>query len=120
MAFKTRKEVEEYLGQRAARDSAFRKELIADPRAVIERETGIALSDGVKVEIVQEAPDHLYLVVPPMRSGELVEQDLEAVAGGVDAQISPPGSWGKLKNDPAAALQDPVLNPQLNKQSGGF
>ena len=73
------------LVERAGQDPAFRQELIADPKAVIQREYGITVPAGVNVRVVEETPTTGYLVLPaaPARVGQqLSDQELEAVAGG--------------------------------------
>lgn len=55
---------------------SFRQELFADPKTAISRETGITLPAHLKVSVVEETPDHAYLVLParPHR----LHQDLDA------------------------------------------
>ena len=75
-------ELEAKLRRRAATDSAFRQELLTDPRAAIERELGVSFPAGITIKAVEETPDTMYIVVPPMVSGELSDADLDIVAGG--------------------------------------
>ena len=80
-----RNEMQAQLVERASRDPAFRQELLANPKAVITREYGLAIPASVEVRVVEETPTMGYLVLPPVptRAGqELSDQDLEAVAGG--------------------------------------
>ena len=65
-----RREVEAFLIARALRDDEFRQMLIADPKAALEAEMSrlridIKLPRNLKVEVLQETPDTLYLVLPP-------------------------------------------------------
>ncbi len=82
----SRKELEQQMIQRAQEDPAFRSSLLSDPKAVIEKELGTSLPDGVKVQVMEETSDAFYLVLPPSSStgadGELSDQELESVAGG--------------------------------------
>jgi hypothetical protein len=77
---------------RALADPDFRATLEADPTGVLTA-NGIAVPDGVRVEIVAKAPADppagpdagvIYLVVAP-DAGELSLDELGAVAGGVEA-----------------------------------
>jgi hypothetical protein len=88
----SRRDVEEYLVSRATKDETFLAELRADPKAVVERELAnllpgfVQLPSSMEIEIVEETPTKLYLVLPPRpmpEDGELSDSQLEAVAGGV-------------------------------------
>lgn|SRR6476646_5043562 len=52
------------LVQRARRDDAFRAELMRDPRTVVERELGLSLPRRLRIQVVEEQPDSLLLVLP--------------------------------------------------------
>ncbi|HEX5848686.1 MAG TPA: NHLP leader peptide family RiPP precursor [Rubrobacter sp.] len=81
-----RQETERRLIQRSLEDDVFRQQLLTDPRAIIERELGTRLPEGVRVEAVEETQDTIYLVLPsaspPGEGAELSDRELEAVAGG--------------------------------------
>ena len=81
-----RAEMEQRLVQRSLEDDVFRQQLLADPRAIIERELRTQLPEEVTVVAVEESADTIYLVLPsssPLGGGsELSDQELEAVAGG--------------------------------------
>ena len=89
-ALQNRSEFENKLVVRAYEDEAFRQELLADPKSVYEREMGISIPDSFSIEIVEEKPNTIYMVLPQkteaaQAEGELSDEALEAVAGG--------GSW---------------------------
>lgn len=72
---------------RAANDEALRQEMMADPRGVILRETGLVIPEETNVSVLQQTPDHAYFVLPrPSQTDstdrELSEAELEQVAGG--------------------------------------
>jgi hypothetical protein len=80
-----RHEVEAALIERATKDEAFRRALIADPTGTLEREIGAKAPEGFSLTVVEETPEHRYLVLPPAprgEGGELSDAELESVAGG--------------------------------------
>lgn len=69
----------------AAKDSAFRKRLVADPQATLKKEFGLELPPGVKLQVHEEGDDVRHLVLPkaPSKQIELSDDQLEAAAGGL-------------------------------------
>ena len=98
-----RAEMERRLIERSLQDDVFRQQLLADPRAIIERETGTQLPEDLRVVAVEETADTIYLVLPSTspvgEGGELADQELEAVAGG-DAGSTSTASLCNLSCDP--------------------
>ena len=89
-----RAEMERRLIQRSLQDEDFRQQLLADPRAIVERELGTQLPEGVRVVAVEESADTIYLVLPsasPLggEGGELSDRQLESVSG---------AGWGNTGN----------------------
>jgi hypothetical protein len=82
-----RAEVERKLIERSLEDEAFRQKLLADPKAAIEQELGSRLPESIEVRAVEETPEIIYLVLPSrsadVRGGELSDQELDAVSGGL-------------------------------------
>jgi hypothetical protein len=69
---------------------------LANPKAVIQREFGLAVPASVEIRVVEETPTSAYLVLPaaPVGAGqELSEQELEAVAGGGCLPGNCVGTW---------------------------
>jgi Nitrile hydratase, alpha chain len=87
-----RQEMERRIIQRSIEDEAFRRRLVEDPKAAVEQELGTRLPEEVQVRAVEETADTIYLVLPSASpgggGGELSDQELEAVAGGWDAQTA--------------------------------
>lgn len=83
-----RKDAEERLVTRASSDEDFRARLIADPHAAIADELGEPLPGGLEVEVVEEVPGKLMLVLPAA-SDALSDEELDAVAGGYDKNHIP-------------------------------
>jgi Nitrile hydratase, alpha chain len=82
-----RAEMERRIVQRSIEDDAFRQRLIEDPKGALEQELGARLPKELRVMVVEETQDTIYLVLPstPMagaEGGDLSDQQLESVAGG--------------------------------------
>jgi hypothetical protein len=81
-----RAEMERRLIERSLQDDDFRRRLLEDPEASIERELGVRLPEEVRVVAVEETKDTIYLVLPSVspfvEGGGLSDRELEAVAGG--------------------------------------
>lgn len=88
-----RKEIEPVLIGMAMKDMAFRKRLLENPGEVIKNEMGAKIPDTVKIKVLEEDPQTIYLVLPRIIATgavmELTDSDLEAVAGGNDYSCSP-------------------------------
>lgn len=67
---------------RAWRDTAFKARLLADPKAVL-HEMGLEVPAGVEVAVVENTAQKVTLVLPAAPTGELSEEDLDRVAGGI-------------------------------------
>ena len=89
-------ELREHLTKKASTDAAFRAQLVADPRAAIKDELGIAIPDGFTIKVHEEQADTSHLVLPP--SAALDEAELQ-VAGGRVYRQSPGGKWVRADND---------------------
>jgi hypothetical protein len=81
LALKTRKDLEIHLITRALKDESFRAELIANPKAVIEQEIGSKLPDELKITVLEETEDTIYMVLPCNPYEGLSEEELKASLG---------------------------------------
>ena len=79
----TRGEMTQLIAEFASKDPNYRKALLADPKKVLEAQMQRKIPDNVKVKVVEETPDTVYLIAPYVaKQGELSDSDLERVAGG--------------------------------------
>jgi hypothetical protein len=86
-ALAKRSEFEHRLIIKAWENEAFRQELVANPKEVYAREVGRELPENLQIEIVEEPPETVKLVLPQISVAseadeELSDEKLEAVAGG--------------------------------------
>src|SRR5688572_9008374 len=79
----SRAEFERTLVQRSLEDDSFRQRLLEDPKAAVEQELGSWLPEDVKVRVVEESAQTIYLVLPSASAvgegGELSDQELGEV-----------------------------------------
>jgi hypothetical protein len=77
---------QEQIMVRVMKDDAFRQELLADPKTVLERELGMTFPPGVGVQAHEDTPSMLHLVLPMAgdysEMVELTEAQREQVEGG--------------------------------------
>ncbi len=86
---------------RAVKDEAFRQHLLNNPKQTLEREFGLTFPPGVSIQMHEQTPATLHLVLP-MKSpaGELQElsdEELKEVAGGdsVYGSSNHPHMWSQ-------------------------
>jgi hypothetical protein len=72
---------------KAWEDDEFKQTLLDDPRSAIAEELGVELPDDLEIQVVEETPNKICLVLPirpgALAESELMDEDLEAVSGGV-------------------------------------
>ena len=69
-------------------DAAFKARLLHDPHAALS-EAGVEVPAGITVKVVENTSDTMYLVLPQRPpEGELTEEALDKVAGGLGASDS--------------------------------
>ena len=72
---------EQELAQKFLTDEAFREELKKDPSGTL-RAHGIDVPEGMAVEVIEATPTKQYIVLPPLQSGELSDDQVAAAQGG--------------------------------------
>lgn len=81
--------------KKAVTDEEFRKELLADPNAAIGKVAGTPVPADFRIRIVEQDPAYqATFLLPPMLSGDVSDDALEAVAGGgpCGINVSPCGA----------------------------
>lgn len=64
-------------------DAEFKKQLIARPKEAL-AERGIQVPEGVEIEVVENTPSKIYLVLPQKPDETLVtDEQLAAISGGI-------------------------------------
>jgi Nitrile hydratase, alpha chain len=86
-ALRKRSEFENGLAIKAYEDETFKQQLLADPKKIYAQELGTSIPESFKIEVLEEKPNTIYLVLPKKNEaveaeGELSDESLEAVAGG--------------------------------------
>jgi len=85
----TRRDIEDYLIERAMVESRFREELLRNADGLL-RQLGVPVGNGVKIRVIEEEPKSFYLVLPRVlhdpeeNSGTLAssEVDFDSAASG--------------------------------------
>ena len=72
------------LVEKAEADEAFRARLLADPKAVVEDELGLAMPPGFTIKVHEERADTSHLVLPP--AAYLTDNELEQATGGLTCE----------------------------------
>ena len=114
----TRRDLERKIIEQAARDPEFRSKLVSEPRKAIETALGTKLPEVFHLTVLQETDRQLYLVLPAAASrqdGELTDNELDAVAGGLDRNAGK--SQGPSVED--AALPANFMDPMIKKANMG-
>jgi hypothetical protein len=82
MSKMTRGQIQDLVGKFAAENPKYRAALVADPKAIIEKQLNTSLGP-VTVKAVVDTANTVHVVVPyAAAEGELSDADLERVAGG--------------------------------------
>jgi len=86
----TRREMETRLVEKAWKDPVFRKDIVKDPKGMLEKHTGQKLPEQLRIFVHEEDANTLHFSIPPAPSNlnELSDEDLEKVAGGTDIVIT--------------------------------
>jgi hypothetical protein len=94
---------------KAWREGSFKQRLLAEPRATFS-EFGLDVPAGVELRVLENTDQILHLTLPPIQQGELSDQELESVSGGlvviaiIGILIGPllPPDPGPIRSKPSA------------------
>ncbi len=67
--------------EKAWNDEVFRKELIENPKAAIQKELEVVIPDDIEIKVVEETDKTFYLVLPqkPSETGDVDSDDNKAM-----------------------------------------
>jgi hypothetical protein len=78
-----RQAIEEKIILKAQEDAGFKQQLMSNPKAAIQEVLGLEVPPTIDVQVLEESPTRLYLVLPvDPDSVELPDEMLDKVAGG--------------------------------------
>jgi hypothetical protein len=81
LAVRTRKDLEIHLITRALKDEGFKREFLANPKGVVEKELGTKLPEELEINVLEETEDTLYMVLPCNPYEGMSEEELKAAVG---------------------------------------
>jgi hypothetical protein len=86
----TRRELETALIEKCWKDPDFKKQVISDPKGMLEGHIGQKLPAPLKIFIHEEDAHTVHFSIPPAPSNltELSDEELEKVAGGTEVVIA--------------------------------
>lgn len=71
------------LAEKAQADPEFKAKLLQDPKAAIRDALDVTVPEGIEIEVREETPQKLYLVLPVSSEDmELSDEMLDQAAGG--------------------------------------
>lgn len=95
-----KEQLEQRIIEKAMKDEQFREKLMASPNETIEQELGVKLPASLRINVLEEKPDNVYLVIP-MTTREHADEELtEAELGNVV------GGWGSAPSADTACPPD--------------
>ena len=71
------------------KDPVLRKDLVNDPKSMLEKHTGQKLPEQVRIFVHEEDANTLHFSIPvaPSNMNELSDEELDRVAGGTDPVV---------------------------------
>jgi hypothetical protein len=86
----TKRDLETRLIEKAWKDQEFRRNVVTDPKGVLEKQLGRPLPPNLKIFIHEEDANTLHFSIPatPGTMDELSDEELERVAGGTEVAFA--------------------------------
>jgi hypothetical protein len=86
----TKRDLEVALVEKCWKDPEFKKQILADPKGMLERHIGTKLPGDLKIFVHEENAETLHFSLPPAPTNatELSDEDLEKVAGGTELVVA--------------------------------
>jgi hypothetical protein len=86
----TKRDLEVALVEKCWKDPEFKKQVLADPKGMLERHLGKKLPGDLKIFVHEENAETLHFSLPPAPTNatELSDEDLEKVAGGTELFVA--------------------------------
>ncbi|WP_051261226.1 NHLP leader peptide family RiPP precursor [Desulfovibrio inopinatus] len=70
---------------KAQQDATFKQELLNDPKSTLEKEFGMSLPSGLEIDVVEETPQKVFLVLPIIPGDiELSDEMVKKIAAGYE------------------------------------
>lgn len=84
----TRREIEDYLIERAMIEPGFRRQLLTQP-AVLLRDLGLPVGEDVTIKVFEEEPKSFCIVLPRILRDleEMEDGELDEVSGGLSGSV---------------------------------
>ena len=85
----SRGQINDIVAGQAAKNPKYRETLMKDPHTVLSKQLGTQIPKSMKIKVVEESADTVYVVLPYVakEGAELGDADLEKVAGGLGDKI---------------------------------
>ena len=85
----TRGQIYDIVTEQATKNPRYREALIKDPRMVLSKQLGTEIPASMKIKVVEETADTIFVVIPYVakEGAELKDAELEKVAGGLADKI---------------------------------
>jgi hypothetical protein len=86
----TKRDLEVALVEKCWKDPEFKKQILADPKGMLERHIGTKLPGDLKIFVHEENAESVHFSLPPAPTNamELSDEDLEKVAGGTELVVA--------------------------------
>lgn len=81
LKLKSRKDLEVRLITKCYEDESFKQRLLSTPKFVIEKELGLDLPKTLKINVIEQAENLIYMILPCNPYGNLAEEDLKTFLG---------------------------------------